>query len=86
MPRERRNPSISYAYKTAVFRIHNPSRHKRAMLDDALKRYHRAYTKTLAGLLPEFEYYAGADQPLGPELQNTNAWHDRLKSQPSAEA
>ena len=33
-----RNPAISYAYKTAVFRIHNPSRHKRAMLYDALTR------------------------------------------------
>jgi len=47
MPHERRNPSISYAYKTAVFRIHNPSRHKRAMLDDALTRYHRAYCPNL---------------------------------------
>ena len=54
------NPSLARAYKTAVFRIHNPSRRKRAMLRDALTRNHRAYTKLLAALLPNVEKYASA--------------------------
>ena len=29
------------------------------MLEDALTRYHRAYTKTLASLLPDIKYFAG---------------------------
>lgn len=53
-----RNPAISTAYKTAVFQIHNPSRHKRAMLNDALTRNHRAYTKLLDRLLPHLEEFA----------------------------
>ena len=52
------NPAKAYAYKTAVFRIHNPSRRKRAMLSDALTRNHRAYTKLLVALLPNVEEYA----------------------------
>jgi len=47
-----RNPALSYAYKTAVFRIHNPSNRKQAMLRDALRRNHLAYTKLLTKLLP----------------------------------
>lgn len=46
-------------YQTAVFRIHNPSHRKRAMLDDALTRNHRAYSKVLTQLLPQVESYAG---------------------------
>ena len=53
-----RSPLIAIVYKTAVFRIHNPSRRKRAMLNDALKRYHRAYTKVLVKLLPHAEEFA----------------------------
>ena len=52
------NPAIATAYKTAVFRIHNPSRHKRAMLNDALTRNHRAYTKLLDRLLPHLGEFA----------------------------
>lgn len=35
------------AVKTAVFKLHNPSRRKRAMLDHALRQNHLAYTKAL---------------------------------------
>jgi IS605 OrfB family transposase len=45
-------------YKTAIFKIHNPSRHKRAMLKDSLKRAHLAYTRLLARLIPEIERFA----------------------------
>jgi hypothetical protein len=34
-------------YRTAVFILHNPSRYKRAALQDALYRYHLAYSKIL---------------------------------------
>jgi IS605 OrfB family transposase len=46
-------------YKTAVFKIHNPSKHKRAMLRDGLKRSHLGYTRLLAHLLPDIEHFAG---------------------------
>ncbi len=52
-----RNPAIAYAYKTAVFKIHNPSLRKRAMLGDALKRNHRAYSKLLELLLPRVDEF-----------------------------
>ena len=39
-------------FKTAVFKFHNPSQHKRAMLRDATKRAHLAYGKLLASYLP----------------------------------
>lgn len=53
-----REPAIVTTYKTCVFRIHNPSRRKRAMLDDALRRNHVAYTKALKLMLPRLERYA----------------------------
>lgn len=45
-------------YKTAVFKIHNPSAHKRAMLKDSMKRAHLSYTRLLANLLPDVERFA----------------------------
>ena len=45
-------PKKNKTLLTAPFAIHNPSRHKRAMLLDALKRSHLAYTKALAEFLP----------------------------------
>lgn len=47
------NPSIQTAVKTAVFKLHNPSRRKRAMLDYALRQNHLAYTKALAVIGPQ---------------------------------
>jgi hypothetical protein len=44
-------------YKTAVFKLHNPSRHKCAMLKDSLRRAHLAYTHLLAHLLPDVERF-----------------------------
>lgn len=40
-------------FKTAVFKIHNPSQHKRAMLRDALKRSHVAFGKLLERHFPD---------------------------------
>lgn len=51
-------PGTIKVYKTAVFKIHNPSRHKRAMLRDSLKRAHLAYTRLLAHLMPDIERFA----------------------------
>jgi hypothetical protein len=45
-------------YKTAIFKIHNPSQHKRAMLKYSLKRAHLAYTRLLAYLIPDIERFA----------------------------
>jgi IS605 OrfB family transposase len=53
-----RPPGHVKVYKTAVFKIHNPSRHKRAMLKDSMKRAHLAYTHLLAHLLPDAERFA----------------------------
>lgn len=38
--------------KTAVFKLHNPSRRKRAMLNYALRHNHLAYAKALAAVSP----------------------------------
>ena len=56
--RARRSTPEGYVkvFKTAVFKIHNPSRHKRAALRDAMKRAHLAYGKLPAAYLP------GADE------------------------
>lgn len=52
------NPALVRAYKTAVFKVHDPSRRKRAMLDDALRRAHFAYSKALRIVLADLEQYA----------------------------
>ena len=53
-----RPPGHVKVYKTAVFKIHNPSAHKCAMLKDSMKRAHLAYTRLLAQLLPDVERFA----------------------------
>jgi len=40
------------AVKTAVFKLHNPTRRKRAMLDHALLHNDLAYTKALKAMIP----------------------------------
>ena len=40
-------PSMKKTFMTAVFSIHNPSKTKRAVLNDCLRRYHLAYSKVL---------------------------------------
>jgi hypothetical protein len=57
-----RTANVMRVYKTAVFKIHNPSRRKRALLDDALRRNHLAYTKTLHILTANIETYAAQDK------------------------
>jgi hypothetical protein len=44
------SPTVDTALKTAVFKLHNPSRRKRAMLDHALLHNHLAYNKALKSL------------------------------------
>lgn len=56
--RMRRNPSLLYVFKTAAFRLRNPSAHKAAMLRDAMLRSHRAYSKLLERLLPQVDRFA----------------------------
>ena len=51
-------PGHMKVYKTAVFKTHNPSKRKRAMLKDSMKRAHLAYTRLLAHLLPDVERFA----------------------------
>lgn len=53
-----RPPGHVKVYKTAVFKIHNPSKHKRAMLKDSMRRAHLAYTRLLAHLLTDIESFA----------------------------
>jgi len=45
-------PKTVTAVKTAVFKLHNPTQRKRAMLDHALLRNHLAYTKALKAAMP----------------------------------
>jgi hypothetical protein len=51
-------PGHIKVYKTAIFKIYNPSRHKRAMLMDSVRRAHLAYTRLLANLVPDVEHFA----------------------------
>ena len=43
------------AVKTGTFKLHNPSRSKRALLDYALLHNHLAYTKALNAVQPAIE-------------------------------
>jgi len=45
-------PKTVTAVKTAVFKLHNPTKRKRAMLDHALLHNHLAYTKALKTAIP----------------------------------
>ena len=54
---KKRTADVIRVYKTAVFKIHKPSRRRRALLDDALKRNHLSYTKTLQILTANIEMY-----------------------------
>jgi IS605 OrfB family transposase len=45
-------------YKTAIFKLHNPSRRKRAMLIDSMRRAHLAYARLLAQLLKDVDEFA----------------------------
>ena len=51
-------PDHIKVYKTAVFKIHNPSKHKREMLADSMKRAHFAYTRLIGHLIPDVERFA----------------------------
>ena len=59
---KKRTADVMRVYKTAVFKIHKPSRRKRALLDDALRRNHLAYSKALRILKANIETYAGLDK------------------------
>lgn len=53
-----RPPGHIRVHKTAIFKLHNPSKHKRAMLKDAMQRAHLAYSHLLSRFLPEIERLA----------------------------
>jgi IS605 OrfB family transposase len=59
---KQRTADVMRVYKTAVFKIHKPSRRKRALLDDALRRNHLAYTKALRILTVNIEAYAAQEK------------------------
>lgn len=59
MRRKPKDPRIETAYKTAVFKIHNPSKRKRVMLDDCLYRYHLAFEKALKAVFAEINTLEG---------------------------
>ncbi len=40
-------------FKTAVFKLHNPSKRKRAQLIDSMKRAHLAYERLLNRFMPD---------------------------------
>jgi hypothetical protein len=46
------SPTVNTAVKTAVFKLHNPSQRKCAMLDHALLHNHLAYSKALKAVTP----------------------------------
>ncbi len=56
-PKSPRSPAtpvrLVKAFKVAVFKLHNPSQRKRAVMRDAMKRAHLAYTKLLDAHLPD---------------------------------
>ena len=62
MPAKRPDPRIQTAHKTAIFRIHNPSQKKRAMLDDCLYRYHLAFEKALRAVFAELAELKALDK------------------------
>ena len=56
-PKSPRSPAtpvrLVKAFKVAVFKLHNPSQRKRAVMRDAMKRAHLAYGKLLDAHLPD---------------------------------
>ena len=48
-------PGHVKVFKTAVFKIHNPSKRRRAVLLDSMKRAHLAYGKLLTRFMPDDE-------------------------------
>jgi IS605 OrfB family transposase len=50
------------AQKTAVFRFHNPSKRKRAILHDAMARSHRAYGALVRALLARLDEIEAVEQ------------------------
>src|SRR6516162_3350446 len=54
-------PKTVTAVKTAVFKLHNPTQRKRAMLDHALLHNHLAYTKALKAALPLVKTLVGSE-------------------------
>lgn len=55
MSRYKRAEDVLAVHKTAIFSIHAPTKRKRAMLDDAMYRYHLAFTKGLSLLMQHEE-------------------------------
>lgn len=63
-------PPVITAVKTAKFKLHNPSRRKRAMLDHALLHNHLAYTKVLKALTPLLKSIVAEERQIRLSEQN----------------
>jgi hypothetical protein len=48
-------PGVVKVFKTAIFKAHNPSRHKRAMMDYALRQGEHAYWKAIGHVEPKVQ-------------------------------
>ena len=68
-------PDHIKVYKTGVFKIHNPSNRKCAMLTDSMKRAHFAYTRLLAELMPDVERFAGMTKKDRNAEMQTRIYH-----------
>ena len=53
---------MATVYKTAVFKLHNPSKHRKAMLIDCMQRAEHAYWKVLNKIKPEVDAMKDMDR------------------------
>jgi putative transposase len=60
-------------FKTAIFRLHNPSKRRCAMLDQALRLGHQTYTRALSQLLTAVPSFAACESKRERDLLLANA-------------
>ena len=84
MARKPTNPRIQKTHTTAVFKIHNPSLKKRAMLDDCLYRYHLAFEKALKAVLDKLDEIKRLKNKRDVEARISNITNEVIKSLPLA--
>ena len=73
---ETKSPRMVSVFKTAVFKIHNPSKHKRAMLHDAMKRAHICFGKLLERNLPDKEEVQSLLGGTAQQDRDNRSFHD----------
>ena len=77
-------------YKTCLFKIHNPSKHKRAMMLDCLQRNQRAYWKVLDTLRPLAEEHAAITRVIADKVKDlkykiSQRKNDKIKNESKEE-